>query len=84
LIGVARWKLKAYSAVGVLGVMAMFKLQNLTVTFMANPFHLLSGGLVILGFYLFSKLGGSYRTSSQQYKDAKGQIRARHAIRFNS
>lgn len=84
LVGVVKWRLGAYSAVGTLGVMSLFKLQNFTLSFAFNPFNGLSTGLIILGFYLFRQLGGSYKTSSQQYKDAKGQIRARHVVRFSS
>ena len=82
--GVLKWKLITYNAVGVLGLMGLFKANGLSVVFAINPFALLPMGMIILGFFLHAQLGGKYKTASQQYTDAKGQIRARHIIRFTN
>jgi hypothetical protein len=37
-----------------------------------------------LGVLTGHQLGGKYKTASQQYTDGKGQIRARHTIRFEA
>jgi hypothetical protein len=58
-------------------------MANGSVNFVfGSPYSLVPIAMIIIGFYLRSKLGGKYKAGSQQYTDAKGQIRARHKIQF--
>lgn len=84
LVGVVRWRMMAYSAVGILGLMGMFGIVDSTIIFQLNIFDVQALGLIGLGFFMFYTLGGKYKTSSQQIKDAKGQIRAKHKIVFTN
>jgi hypothetical protein len=93
VIGVVKWDLRAYRAAGFLGILGMISITNATMGAVAqgtvniqlfNPYSLLPLGMIGLGFFLYSKLGGKYKTASQQFTDAKGQIRARLAIRFTN
>jgi hypothetical protein len=93
LVGVVRWDLRAYKFIGGLGVLSLIRVSSsaiggalsASVTFnVMSPLNLLPLGMIVMGFYLYAQLGGKYKTASQQYTDAKGQIRARHQIRFEN
>lgn len=93
LLRVIKWDLRVYKFVGGLGLLGLVRISMATIGGavggtlhfeLLNPLNIIPMSMVALGFYLHARLGGKYKTASQQYKDAKGLIRARHTIQFQN
>lgn len=79
-----RWNLSAYLTVDVLAALSMFEVSSMSVGFVIDLGDVGLGLLFILATYIYSQVGGSFKSQSKQYTDAKGQIRARHTVTFKN
>ncbi|MEY3441843.1 MAG: hypothetical protein RLZZ519_124 [Bacteroidota bacterium] len=77
-----RWNLSAYLTVDILAALSMFEVSSMSVNLVIDPSDLAIWVPFILATYIYSQIGGSYKSQAKQYKDAKGQIRARHTVTF--
>jgi hypothetical protein len=87
--GIIRWNPRYFMTAGYAGYgLATIASRSYWLGNITSNWIWLDAGLFALIGFLGSipghQLGGKYKTSSQQYKDAKGQIRARHTIRFKN
>lgn len=77
-----KWNLSAYLAIDVLAVLSMFEVSSMSAEMVIDPSRAGSWALIALATYIYSQIGGSYKSQAKQYTDAKGQIRARHTVTF--
>jgi hypothetical protein len=86
LVGIVGWKSMFYkAAAGLSAFILVFTLLFAPlgdITAIGFGYLGLLVGIIGLGYFLGSKIGGNYKLGTQQVKDAAGNVKRKHAVKW--